>query len=859
MHLAGRRTFVWNAVFHRKLASPVSSVKVSPDGMMFASMGKADRLVKVWYARSKQFASFFQGMDVATSQEQYDFLYLPHPRPVTSFSWRRVCEAEMKTRFVCNVLLTSCQDNICRLWSETPADEPLKFYVCGVINPEEYSSLKSIPKTSFALHWLNTHEVHKEMIDARRSATAGDAQTDERDETENKGHIWCTDPWSVEDEDEEELRRYVAKNASPAIDPTEVVAKPKKKAKPKKMPTPHTPSLDLPSSVWYKKQSNSDNLTKETWPDMVFFVHPEGSIVFWSIRMLDTYPRQIPQVKLASWTVPGIIPSADASSLHPNVIVYPSSIASKWWFKRGNGDKKVKGNFKYVIKRPLPLTLLMHHRSGSISEWQATFVEKSSFSAVSRVEATARSSGHRRRVTLLETHPCLDFAVSVGEDKTGAELRFWRIDAGMGLPLRPRNILHESGHHFIEQPSDKLVSAWFPTNGVFALLVSTGDGISVLTGGKEPGLHSTGPSIMETALLPDSGGAFSNLFVHAADVGLDAEAFWALAVMDTKGKKTSSVTIKVWRITIVSHMASTLEKNSFSPSSSPQVSPSPTRRSMNSQLSSSLNSGPRISTPLDTPHPAVLSRLVVDKFDLKFSENSSMNTRVACASMISCAMPHSASSSLATLDACVLLLGSDDGSIRCWNCTFEHAPDKALSSCATLHESGSISIAHTPDMDQKIEHKGTTWTPVRFETTYDGMLAVLVHGTERVAESERQKIMLYDFAYTGTRPTCVGTLSVNGPLQSVTWGVRESGQCLLFLKLEKCIETYAIGSAQDVRQFWGAASRMILPYFPFYEVVSVPRCVLAFNNRDMLEMLFKLTELFELMWSRAQHLHSQRF
>ena len=798
-------------VFSRKLASEVSCVKVSPDGKLFASMGKTDRLVKVWYARSKQFASVFKGLDITESEEQNDFLYLPHPRPVTSFSWRRVCETETQTRFVCNVLLTSCKDNICRLWSETPADEPLKFYVCGVINPEEYSSLKSIPQTSFVLHWLNTHEMHKEMINARRSANAEDVKTEQDDESVNKGHIWCTEPWSVEDEDEAELREYIEKNARASVDTVpEMVTPQKNKSKAARMPAPHTPSLELPSSVWYKKQTSSDDL-KETWPDMVFFVHPEGSIVFWSIRMLDTYPRQIPQVKLASWTVPGVIPCADAFQLHPNVTVYPSSIASKWWFKRGNkgngtSDLETKDIIKYSIKQPLPLTLLMHHRSGSISEWQATFVEKSSFSAVSHVEATARSSGHRRHVALLETHPSLDFALSVGEDKGGAELRFWRIDTSSGLPLKSRNILHESGNHFIDQPSSKLVTAWFPTNGVFALLVSTGDGISVLTGGKTPGLHSTGPSITETALLPDSGGVFSHLFVHAADVGLDAETFWCFGVVAPKTStpsfsmmskpKAKPTTIKVWRVTIVSHMTSTLENNSFSPASSPAVSPALARRSMSSQLANSLNSGPHVSTPLDTPHPAVLTRLEIDNFEMAFESGSTPVSQVTCANMVNCALPHSASSSLATQDTCVFMFGYEDAQIRCWNCHFEHAPELALTSCASLHESGSVSFEYAPEMDEEIIHAGKTLVPTRLEVTHDGMLAVLTKGTGST-EDHSQKVMLYDFALTGTRPTCVGTITVDEKLQSLTWGVRESGQSLLFIKLDTCIQTYALGSVQN--------------------------------------------------------------
>uniref|UniRef100_A0A4X2KZ65 Dmx like 1 n=1 Tax=Vombatus ursinus TaxID=29139 RepID=A0A4X2KZ65_VOMUR len=48
----------------------------------------------------------------------FSFVYLAHPRAVNGFSWRKTSKY-MPRASVCNVLLTCCKDNVCRLWVET--------------------------------------------------------------------------------------------------------------------------------------------------------------------------------------------------------------------------------------------------------------------------------------------------------------------------------------------------------------------------------------------------------------------------------------------------------------------------------------------------------------------------------------------------------------------------------------------------------------------------------------------------------------------------------------------------------------------------------------------------------------------
>ena len=48
----------------------------------------------------------------------YSYIYLAHPQSVTSFTWRTHSKY-MPRGSVCNMLVSSCRDNICRVWVET--------------------------------------------------------------------------------------------------------------------------------------------------------------------------------------------------------------------------------------------------------------------------------------------------------------------------------------------------------------------------------------------------------------------------------------------------------------------------------------------------------------------------------------------------------------------------------------------------------------------------------------------------------------------------------------------------------------------------------------------------------------------
>ncbi|XP_061451735.1 dmX-like protein 2 isoform X9 [Rhineura floridana] len=125
----------WKCVWHCKTAVSVHLMEWSPDGEYFATAGKDDCLLKVWYPMTGWKSSLLPqeaGEPRKTSMSvHFAFVYLAHPRAVTGFSWRNTSKF-MPRGSVCNVLLTSCHDGICRLWAETllPEDSLLGEQIC---------------------------------------------------------------------------------------------------------------------------------------------------------------------------------------------------------------------------------------------------------------------------------------------------------------------------------------------------------------------------------------------------------------------------------------------------------------------------------------------------------------------------------------------------------------------------------------------------------------------------------------------------------------------------------------------------------------------------------------------------------
>lgn len=142
----------WECIWKCNTATPVHHMAFSPDGTLFATSGKSDRLVKVWYENkhllfpTKTFdATHYNSLlqHQASShfghsgpELNYGFVYVAHPRAVTHISWRKTSKY-MPKGSVSNMLVTSCLDNICRIWVETVLPDD------GLVNMNQFDPLAS--------------------------------------------------------------------------------------------------------------------------------------------------------------------------------------------------------------------------------------------------------------------------------------------------------------------------------------------------------------------------------------------------------------------------------------------------------------------------------------------------------------------------------------------------------------------------------------------------------------------------------------------------------------------------------------------------------------------------------------------
>ncbi|KAK3861276.1 hypothetical protein Pcinc_032726 [Petrolisthes cinctipes] len=114
----------WMCVWRCVTAAPTVLLAFSPDGTLFATAAANDRLVKIWYdnkhllapARPQELSNLVN--ESGRSSLSFSYIYLPHPTAVKGFTWRTTSKY-MPKGSVSNMVVTSCRDNISRVWVET--------------------------------------------------------------------------------------------------------------------------------------------------------------------------------------------------------------------------------------------------------------------------------------------------------------------------------------------------------------------------------------------------------------------------------------------------------------------------------------------------------------------------------------------------------------------------------------------------------------------------------------------------------------------------------------------------------------------------------------------------------------------
>ncbi|XP_009582957.1 PREDICTED: dmX-like protein 2 isoform X3 [Fulmarus glacialis] len=173
----------WKCVWQCKTAVSVHLMAWSPDGEYFATAGKDDCLLKVWYPMTGWKSSLLpqenEEKKKCSGVVHFSFVYLAHPRAVTGFSWRNISKY-MPRGLVCNVLLTSCLDGICRLWAETllPEDTLLGEQICETSTSSISTISQSGKQKDKIQHALETIHHLKNMRKGQRRSSVLVTHTD---------------------------------------------------------------------------------------------------------------------------------------------------------------------------------------------------------------------------------------------------------------------------------------------------------------------------------------------------------------------------------------------------------------------------------------------------------------------------------------------------------------------------------------------------------------------------------------------------------------------------------------------------------------------------------------------------------
>ncbi|MGH0132212.1 UNVERIFIED_CONTAM: hypothetical protein FKN15_021633 [Acipenser sinensis] len=420
----------WKYVWQCKTAVSVHIMKWSSDGEYFATAGKDDCLLKVWYPTTgwKSAVVIPDLPDRKSDAVHFSFVYLAHPRTVTGFSWRKTSKY-MPRGSVCNVLLTSCQDGVCRLWSETllPEDSLLG----GQITESSTSSSSSLPhlgnQKDKIQHALETIHHFKHLRRGRRRSSALVAHTDLLPSQLGSHDVHR----QISHHANALCHFHIAASISPSTELEDVSDKGsseheegEQEGSPKTSSPGSSASVPLPTVLLDRKMEALVNEWNRN-PDMLFTIHPvDGSFLVWHVKYLDEYiPGIFRQVQVAfSSRIPVAFPTGDANSLSKNIMVYACTFTEKDSSDAGQQKKKIKsiphsasetdvlgsGTGHSVVPVISPAVMMVSkHIDGSLNQWAVTFADKSTFSSVLTVSHKFRYCGHRFHLNDLACHTVL--------------------------------------------------------------------------------------------------------------------------------------------------------------------------------------------------------------------------------------------------------------------------------------------------------------------------------------------------------------------------------------------------------------------------------------------------------------------
>ncbi|XP_022913173.2 dmX-like protein 2 isoform X2 [Onthophagus taurus] len=450
---------LWQCVWKAATATPVQHLAFSPDGTLFATSGENDRLVKIWYENKH---IFFTKNTEVPSELEYGFVYIAHPRTVTHLSWRTTSKY-MPKGAVSNMLVTSCKDNICRLWVETVLPEDglvnlsqldpqahhpkyrthrhkhrfmqrlkhmktcfhirrhAKHSAQGAFGPSP--PIPTLPST-YSVHDFHSYGYHGTGVTPGlhfHLAASVNAETDiplvprmsycsprpafVLHWLDNKEMHFTMQAESLI----EELTRRFCENPDAECVSEEPL-----------MESGGHDGLDVRIETLLRDWHHS--------PDLLFSIHPvDGSFLIWVVEWLDEYhPGSFRQAQVSfSTRIPSAFPLGDSLSMSTTVSLYSTAHFIKHVVKNAlrdysglsivreedetnPGDETSIPKPEEDSKETSPVVYLVtKHDNGTLNLWQLTFADKSKYTQVLSIGHNSRASGHRFRVNDITCHPVL--------------------------------------------------------------------------------------------------------------------------------------------------------------------------------------------------------------------------------------------------------------------------------------------------------------------------------------------------------------------------------------------------------------------------------------------------------------------
>ncbi|XP_043192763.1 dmX-like protein 2 isoform X3 [Amphibalanus amphitrite] len=455
---------VWECLWRVRTAEPVHYMAFSRDGTLFATAGLGDQIVKVWYEKkqahlSHRSASSWADWEAVT----YDFIYLAHPLPVTGLQWRHTSRF-MHRGAVANMLVTSCRDNICRVWVETTRVPDDGMVDTGWLSatshdnmhlPRKHKQHKVLQKFKHmrqcfhlrrprasqqpdwrlleamaaeeaagqprtALQTLHFHlaasisaESDIPLVPSMGTSETGSSLNFMVHWLNNK-EMTYTDAMerlaAEMDRLEQQQHEAADRDHSPSGDGSDDGV------------TQSSPNLSAVSSSNTLEAVaagcvGSDELEGrlaallrdwEQGSDLLFSIHPvDGSFLVWTIDYLDEHHPSFRQAQVSfSSRIPQAFPLGDAMTMSTKLCLFAPTIIQP---EAGEAP---------ACPVPLPpapfpsMAMVSKHDNGSLNLWCITFSEESKFKTVLNVAHERRVCGHRFRVNDITCHPVLPLMLS---------------------------------------------------------------------------------------------------------------------------------------------------------------------------------------------------------------------------------------------------------------------------------------------------------------------------------------------------------------------------------------------------------------------------------------------------------------